>query len=333
MKDKKNEIYSSLKDSPFKFTPSNVSLKDDSFHGSTAPRFTEWWYFDAMFDNGYSIQLNIRVLSIIKNRFALIYKRTDIYKEGRLLKHHRKRYGLKDYNASKENPYVTLDGKEVIKGFIDKKTGNLIYDLSFEIENTSANLQFKSCTKGWKGNNPGGDGWAVVLPRAEVKGKLKVNNEEIDVRGIGYHDHNWDVRYSVTKNNHGWFWGKIYSKNFTITWATIYKNKNIGQPLLVLNENNKGYINFKPEEIKFIGDKLAIKNKKMIPHHFILEANNGKEKLKFSMDAKDLHHDKVMIRYNYWRYHMMCTGTITVGDKTETVKGIQIAEFLRFKDE
>ena len=70
----------------------------------------------------------------------------------------------------------------------------------------------------------------------------------------------------------------------------------------------------------------------MIPLHFILEANNGNEKLKFSMDAKDLHHDKVMIKNHYWRYHMICTGTITVDDKTETVKDVQIAEFLRFKN-
>jgi hypothetical protein len=276
--------------------------------------------------------LNVRVLSIIKNRYAIIYKRIDIYKEGKLIKHYRTRYRLKDLEASKKIPNVKLSGKEVIKGIVDKKTGNLIYDVSFEIHDTSVNLRFKSCTKGWKGTNPGGDGWVVILPRAEVKGKIKIDTDEIDVKGIGYHDHNWDVRFSVTKNNHGWFWGKIYSDNYTVTWATIYKNKNIGQPLLVLNENNKGYINFKPEEIKFIGDKLILKNKKMIPHHFILEANNGKEKVKISMDTKDLHHDTVMIRYNYWRYHMICKGTITVGDKTENVEGVQIAEFLRFKD-
>ncbi len=163
MTNEENNTYTSLKDSPFKFTPSNVSIKDDAFHSSTAPRFTEWWYFDAMFDNGYSIQLNIRFLSIIKNRFALIYKRIDIYKEGQLIKHYRKRYSLKDYDASKEIPSVKLGGKEVIKGFVDKKTGNIIYDLSFEIENTSANLRFRSCTKGWKGTNPGGDGWAVII--------------------------------------------------------------------------------------------------------------------------------------------------------------------------
>jgi predicted secreted hydrolase len=330
--DNKSEIYTSLKKSPFRFNASDISIKDDAYHDSKAKRFTEWWYFDAIFDNGYSIGLNIRVLSIIKNKFVPIYKRTDIYKEGKLIKHHRKKYRLKDFEASKEKPSVRIAGKEVINGYIDKKTGDLTYDLSFSFEDVSADLQFIASTKGWKGNNPGGDGWAVIIPRAEVKGKIKVNNEEINVKGIGYHDHNWDVRYAAAKNNHGWFWGKIYSKSYTVTWATIYKNKDIGQPLLVVNENNKGYINFKPEEIKFIGDKLKIQNKKMIPHHFILEADNGKAKLKFSMDTEEFHHDKVMVRYHYWRYHMMCNGIITIDNKTESVKDTQIAEFLRFKN-
>ena len=113
---------------------------------------------------------------------------------------------------------------------------------------------------------------------------------------------------------------------------SIYKYKNFGQPLLIINEINKGYINFKPEEIKFIGDKLDFENKKMIPHHFILEADNGKAKLKISMDKKDLHHDKVMVKYHYWRYHVICNGTITIGNKTEDVIDTQIAEFIRFNN-
>ena len=96
MTKQKNDIYTSLKKSPFLFKPEDITIKDDAYHGSDYPRFTEWWYFDAVFDNGYSIELNIRVLSIIKDRLVLIYKRTDIYKDGKLIKHMRKRCRKKD---------------------------------------------------------------------------------------------------------------------------------------------------------------------------------------------------------------------------------------------
>jgi hypothetical protein len=28
---------------------------DDAFHGQLSPHAFEWWYFDAIFDNGYSM--------------------------------------------------------------------------------------------------------------------------------------------------------------------------------------------------------------------------------------------------------------------------------------
>jgi predicted secreted hydrolase len=332
LKDKKNEVYKSIKDSPFRFNPKNITIKDDAFHGSNDPRFTEWWYFDAVFDNGYSAQLSVRVLSIVKNRFVPIIQRLDIYKDGALLQHNKIRHSLKKSEMSKEKPIIKLSGEQVIKGEINKN-GNMEYHLTFNINNTSADLIFEGCTKGWKGTNPGGDFWAVVLPRAKVKGVLKIDDKEIKVKGTGYHDHNWDVKYKVTRKNLGWFWGKINTENFTITWATIFKNKNIGQPLLVINENDKGYINFKPEEIKFIGDKLGLENGKKIPHHFLLEADNGDSKLNFLMDTKDLHHVRVMLTYHYWRYHLKCIGKIIVDNKSEEVNDMQIAEFLRFKDQ
>lgn len=327
----RDDAYTSLKDSPFKFIPSDITLQDDAFHGSTDPRFTEWWYFDAVFDNGYSVQLSIRVLSIIKNRFVPVIQRLDIYKDGALLKHNKKKHSLKKSELSRKKPLVELSNEQVMEGKVNKD-GNFEYHLTFKINNTSADLIFEGCTDGWKGANPGGDFWAVILPRAKVKGSLRIGNNEIKVKGMGYHDHNWDVKYKVTRKNLGWFWGKINTKSFTITWATIFKNKKIGQPLIVVNENNKGYTNFSPEEIKFIADELNSENGKIIPHHFVLEASNEDSKLNFFMDTKDLHHVRVMLTYHYWRYHLKCTGKITVGNKTEPVEEMQIAEFLRFKD-
>jgi len=34
---------------------------------------------------------------------------------------------------------------------------------------------------------------------------------------------------------------------------------------------------------------------------------------------------------NYWRYHVNCTGLITVGSKTEVIDEKNIAEFVRFR--
>jgi predicted secreted hydrolase len=331
MKDKSIESYKSNTESSFLFLPRDISLDDDGFHGSEASRFTEWWYFDGVFDNGYSIQMSVRVLSIIKKRLVLVFQRLDIYKDGNLLQHNKKRYSFKNFKPSPDSPKVTLADMEVIKGGVDKTNGNLVYDLSFRTKNTSAHLRFEGCTAGWKGKNPGGDWWAVFLPRARVKGTITIDGKEINVQGLGYHDHNWDVRGSAAKINHGWFWGKINFNNYTITWATIFKNRFLGQPLLVINENNKGYLNIKPENIRFIGDDLRLENGNDIPHQFLLEAHTDHVTLQVKMKVVKIHHVKIMFKHHYWRYHVSCKGSIRVNSIKESIDETHIAEFIMFK--
>jgi predicted secreted hydrolase len=328
--DMKNGIYKSNKDSQFVFLPEAISIEDDGYHESETPRFTEWWYFDAVFDNGYSAQMSVRLLSIIKKRLVLIFQRLDIYKDGELVSHNRKRCSLRNFKAKREIPLVKLDDIQVINGYINKNTGNWVYDLSFEINDTSVNLKFEGQTQGWKGRNPGGDWWAVLLPRAEVNGTITVKDKQIDVSGIGYHDHNWDVRAKAAKNL-GWFWGKINFKNFTVTWATIFKDMNVGQPLLVINKINEGYINVLPQKIDFVGDDLCMENGKSIPHRLILKTKTENAALDVTMKVLKIHHVKMMLRMHYWRFHVSCKGSLKVGLEQESVDETHIAEFIRFR--
>ena len=328
--DMKNGIYKSNKDSQFVFLPEAISIEDDGYHESETPRFTEWWYFDAVFDNGYSAQMSVRLLSIIKKRLVLIFQRLDIYKDGELVSHNRKRCSLRNFKAKREIPLVKLDDIQVINGYINKNTGNWVYDLSFEINDTSVNLKFEGQTQGWKGRNPGGDWWAVLLPRAEVNGTITVKDKQIDVSGIGYHDHNWDVRAKAAKNL-GWFWGKINFKNFTVTWATIFKDMNVGQPLLVINKINEGYINVLPQNIDFVGDDLCMENGKSIPHRLILKTKTENAALDVTMKVLKIHHVKMMLRMHYWRFHVSCKGSLKVGLEQESVDETHIAEFIRFR--
>jgi predicted secreted hydrolase len=330
-RNEKISSYRSSKKSKFFFNPIDIELIDDIFHGSQAPRFTEWWYFDAVLNNGYSIQFSVRLLSIIKNRFVPVFQRFDVYKNGVLLNHNKIRFPYREFQSSKEKPEIILSGVPVIKGYINKLNNRFVYDIEFTDDNSSANLKFEGITKGWKGKNPGGDWWAVILPRANVSGTITVNGKQIEVKGLGYHDHNWDVRASAARNNHGWFWGKINFPSYTVTWATIFNNNLIGQPLLVVNIKDGDYINLHPEQVDFVGDLLSLDNKKKIPYKFKLRADNKRVNLDISMDVLKTHHVKMMLRMHYWRYHLTCKGSITIDSKKEIVNETQIAEFLRFR--
>jgi len=287
-----------------------------------------------VFDNGYSAQLSVRVLSIIKNRFVLVYQRLDIYKDGKLLKHNKIRFPLKKFNASSDRPLVKLDDKVVIEGKVNKSTGKWIYDLSFDMGEYSADLSFEGVTKGFMGKvpaSPDGDWWIVSMPRAKASGVLRLKDEEIKVKGSGYHDHNWDVKGSAALKNIGWFWGKINTEKYTLTWATIFKNIDLGQALLVINKNNGEYINIETEDITFIAKDLQVSSRKLIPKTIIIKAKNKDVNLDFTMKILDIHHVKMMLIMNYWRFHLMCDGKIKIGSDEEKISSTQIAELLRFK--
>jgi hypothetical protein len=312
----------------FEFSPQDIILKDDAYHGSKGLQFTEWWYFDAALNDGYSIQFSTRILSGLKLSFLFV--RFDIYKEGHLTVHKRKIHLLKDVEISKEKPFIKIAERIVMKGYLDEKTGNLIYDISFKMDEVAAELKFIGTTKGWKGRHEADDWWAVALPRAQVTGTITIHQEIIEVHGSGYHDHNWNVKIFALKNI-GWYWGKIYSDRTAITWANILRTTVKVQPLLVINTIHKGYINVPPRNLHLIATDISKENGKMIPHVFTLDAETNTITLHVTMKTVDIHHVKIFPLMDYWRYHVKCTGSVTVDSETESIDNLYIAEFLKFR--
>jgi hypothetical protein len=322
----------------FEFSPQDITFKDDAFHGSKGFTFTEWWYFDSELDNGYSIQMHLRVGGLLKSRFVVFFQKLDIYKDRELITSQRKIFLKKHVYVSREIPHVKINGKDIIKGEIDKKTGKWVYLLNFEKENISANLKFIGSGRGYKGivgkpyNKKGTTKqgkWAVILPFAEVTGKLKIKNKEINLKGFGYHDHNWDMRGTVI-TNFGWLWGKIYLKDITIVWSRVYKTKSIASNLLIVSKKNNGYINIKSDDITLLTNDFRKEKGRLIPHHINLKVNIDKVDITIDMKAKGIHHTRVMGFTNYYRYHMNCKGVVTINSKKEEIDDILICELMRF---
>ena len=312
----------------FLFEPVDVKLEDDAFHGSKGLHSYEWWYFDASLDNGFSVQISIRVLNVL-NR-ALFMTGINVYKDGDIVSNSHQRYLKDQIFASTTEPLIRINGKEIMRGYIDENTGDWIYLLNLETKDISVDFTFVGKTKGWKGLTPGIGWWAVVLPRAEVTGILTMNGIEMDASGTGYHDHNWEVTAS-TGVNFGWYWGKIGSSTYTITWADIKITRISERPVIVINKKDGEYISIPSNSIKLVPNDLRFSNGKIIPNSFTLQINYKNIHLNVNMEVTGLHHFRRFGFINYWRYHMHCSGYITIDGQTEIINENTMAEFLRFR--
>ncbi|UCD14369.1 MAG: hypothetical protein JSW60_02850, partial [Thermoplasmatales archaeon] len=151
----------------------NITLKDDAFHKTYDFYHVETWYFDAVFDNNYSVALNVMVIQ--KGNHGIVLIGLYLYENTNLIFHQRKLHLYKYFSASEEKPILKLYNKTIIKGDVDSETNRWIYDVSTAIDGQAVNLHFVNNTNGWKTDTR--MGWWLVLPRFNVTGWLLLNGK------------------------------------------------------------------------------------------------------------------------------------------------------------
>jgi len=327
-KKKKNIKYSSKK-----VTPRDITPEDDAFHGSHKHVAAEWWYFDAIFTNNHSLHIGCRTFS--KKNFGLVSPFLEIYKDGKLVADAVRRYFFRDFQTSSEFPLVKLANDTIIefdqKRYHDKK--EWAYKLSLNINDCEIHLEFIGTTKGWKYETDA-ESWVVALPKASVTGEIIVHGHRMNVQGIGYHDHNWNYTiWTPITYGKAWYWGKIISNTFNVSWAKIVKPSSEGELVAIVNQDDKGYFPINPDNIHFKHDKIVRTHKRKIPTRFDLKINDITKdipvNIDIQMDTYDIHYSRALF-FPYWRYHVNSTGFISVGSHKEAVNNTQIMEYLKF---
>jgi len=204
---------------------------------------SEWWYFDARLDNGYTVVAFFRAKHERSGNTGVeitIYKPND-----------EKIQKVYDYKRSELKVSRELADIQIGKNFIKVDYSNEkfpIYEIFLDEGEFGLHLKYTAEVPGWmpgKGYTKFGElgvfGWVVPLPKAKVDGTIKVHNETISVKGMGYHDHNW-ITLNMIKILNYWHWGRIYSENLTVVYAYIQSNKKMENyiiPVLMLAKNDK----------------------------------------------------------------------------------------------
>lgn len=246
---------------PEKFSYSS-SIAADVWHPKRDARGYEWWYFDALSDDGREAIVVIfldnfifspRYNKLIESRAsgvgsgnpqsaasnpprfpALVF---IYYKDGKPLYRAINEFPSEQFFGDEKTPACRLGENEFKfetapygSGYLLKIEATLRknYKLKARLEWLSIESDFLP-DKG-VAVEPNSHNWNLVAPRSDVTGKIEVFQSKgklKDVhhfRGTGYHDHNTDARW-LAETVQDWQWGRAH---FTDATAVFYRYKEAG---------------------------------------------------------------------------------------------------------
>lgn len=304
------------------FTPHDITLRDDAMHNIKGFHI-ETFYFDAMFDNLYSIASTVNVITV--GCFRLVLTGMFIYKDSKLIRSRREKILYHHLVGSEQYPYISIHNRDIIRLLTNKNTRPWVYAISMGDNQEGFDLRFLQKTSAWNGKTSLGD-W-LVLPRFEVQGALHLDGQTIPVQGRGYHDHNIFPFLAPFKIG-GWHFGKIVVDAVTIAWARIIK-RNSNEQLIAVVNTGQTYMNIPPNDICYTIQKQIRSSGKLIPETYRLTIQSDSLSLDVSMKTLDSHLIRMPL-FHYWRSHVHIKGTLQIGSRTKNIDDIEITELLQF---
>ena len=308
---------------PRRFNPTPICLQDDAAHSPRIFGNIETWYYDAIFDNNYSMACVVNVFHFLK--MGVILSGLFIYRDTHLLKEIRTRTLMNHFRGLQERPHLVLQDKTVLDVGSIRSPKEWTYHVELGEEKNNVDLHFLKKIEGWKGNHFLGD-W-LVAPRLEVSGNLTINATKMSVSGSGYHDHNNYPLFAPFFAK-GANFGKINAGPISIVWAqVIRKNKHIDNILVINTDNTIQSVS--PNDIQLLVKDTIKDRGTLVPTKYELRVQ--KDAIDIDVDIQSLdHHYLTIPTVKYWRHHAKNSGKIQVGSQAEKINNISIIDQLTF---
>jgi hypothetical protein len=230
--EERNRIYlgTTLED----FKKEDMSQKPEKWEdGQRTPldrRHFEWWYFDAELEDGSVIVIIFGPKPFFDTHFRIfpIVTVEYTYPDGRRVRdfYHEKDWRNK-YSSSKEECEVHV-GENYFQGDLET------YNIHIKTSKIFATLKLENRSSPWR---PGTGylyfrkkdkekyfSWFPSVPFGLVSGQIIVNDEKKNVKGRGYHDHNWGNEDPSNLFNH-WYWSRSHVGDYVVLACDLIPRK------------------------------------------------------------------------------------------------------------
>lgn len=260
------------------------SISADVWHPQKDDKSYEWWYFDAVSDDGreaiiivfldnfiYSPRYNRETISISGNKRCPAVSFT-YFRDGQALYRSVTEFHSSDFCASEENPECRI-GDSSFRFENESYGSGYIVSINAELSGgrkIEANLEWLSIESDFA---PDGfcyedrrHCWNMVAPRSDVTGRISVRTstgdaiEEYHFRGTGYHDHNLDNRW-LAKTVRDWHWGRAHFADCTIVFYRFREvsDEEATTRLIMVRDGKMLKRNAAIDEQNYVRDKFGIR--------------------------------------------------------------------------
>ena len=276
--------YKIIKDRPEVWEDGQRLDNKDFKHGQY-----EWWYFDGHLDDGSMIvsafimqtdennHVNPQITFNFADKNNRIEK-TIYFKSGEF-------ESAKDHCDVKiNNNYFRSKGLDEYEIYLDPAHNEgWGYDLKIKRNVPS----FRPGTGFW---DAGGEyfAWLCAVPSGSIEGTITKAGKNVNVKGNGYHDHNWG-NVPMSKILSDWYWGRAEINGITVVTANVRFREEAGgkeTPLVYITKGEKVLLNANNEELSFLSG------------HKVQHPETGKSYNSDAMYIYEAGNDKAVIRLN-----------------------------------
>ena len=314
------------------------SIAADVWHPQKEDKSYEWWYFDALSDDGreavviifldnfiYSPRYNKETTSIAGNKRCPAVSFT-YFRDGKVLYRSVTEFHYSDFRADLDKPRCTIgdsgfyfDAADYGVGYSVKVKASVPGDrvVEADLEWLAVESDLMADVREMGG---GVHSWNMVAPRADVTGRITLkerSGKELNVhhfRGTGYHDHNLDNRW-LAKTIQSWHWGRAHFADCT---AVFFRFRETGKDeattkLLIVRDGQMEERQVRFDEQDYVRDKFGIR------YPSLLRLDSGDVKL----TVKPLE----VIDSSFYFLRFLSEISITIGERPEH-STIGITEFI-----
>ena len=273
------------------------SIAADVWHPKTSSQAFEWWYFDALSEDGrdavviifldnfiFSPRYNSSNRKISKIAERLRRKKNPqcqkcfpalaftYYRDGKPKYRAINEFLPEEFSAGEDAPscrignnHFRLESAPYGSGYILSVNAKLRSN-----RNLKANFEFLSIESDFLPAQPinttDAHSWNLVAPRADVTGRIIIDDDSgksldtINFRGTGYHDHNLDNRW-MPETVSDWQWGRAHFSDATAVFYRYKENaaENATTKLFTVRNDELRDRDAIYEEQNFARDKFGIK--------------------------------------------------------------------------